>query len=932
MKVRILLVLLSLVFLSHAESPVPPQPPQDYMRFIDDLKSPLWTNHNWANIPPECEHVNLSDGFFLKKEFPDNGLLETAYADLEHFFNAGGIFTSPDGFVVETVYREGVEEEAFLIETDSSSCRIIAGDTEGIRRGVFYLEDEMLRAEGPFLKTGTFKKSPDIKRRISRCAFGPIKRLPLMRDELMDTVNYYPDNYLNRLAHEGVNGLWLTVEFNDLVTSPYLKNGGLDAEQRVEKLNRIVEDCLRYGIRTYIFCIEPRLHVIDVEKYPILQGSNGVFFCPSSEDAYNYLYETVNTIFKKVPGLGGMINISHGERGTTCLSSVPAISPYEGRIHCPRCEHKQPWEILHASLTPMMKGMQDASPGAELISWLYMPQPQNYVAGDSYSLGDWVYDIPNHTPENVILQFNFESGVTKEVFNKFLVGGDYWISSPGPSERFVKVAHNARENGTPTSAKIQTGNSHEMATVPYIPVPTLLYQKFHSMKELGVTHTMLSWYFGSYPGLMNKGAGLLSMNSYDCEEDFLRSLASVYWKKEHVPHIITAWRLFGEAYSNYPLTNTFQYYGPMHDGVVWPLLLIPEDTYLSPTWLLGSSSQANVKVWPPSGDRVGECVGWNLTLNETVILCKEMAEKWESGMEVLNNIEKEYEADRDQMLDIILAKAIGIQMRSSYHILRFYSLREEMFRTRSKEAKIEMLEEMERIMNQEIRVSSEMAGLCHMDSRLGYHSEAEGYKYYPAKLEWRIEQLTRVLMNDFPTVKQMILNDEALFPDYTGTTPAGELMKSVKNEGELWKTAQNAGNWLLLTKGQDEGGEDEGGIKWTSVHDEACLYLVISDETGITKGNIHVEIEPRRLWPVKHFNYAIGENKIGFDSKVVNNTSRSVITIPLSEIGPEAQLKSPVRINIQYGDHAWIQKNPLPARLLLGSTNPADLGWIVMNE
>ncbi len=39
-----------------------------------------------------------------------------------------------------------------------------------------------------------------------------------------------------------------------------------------------------------------------------------------------------------------------------------------------------------------------------------------------------------------------------------------------------------------------------------------------------------------------------------------------------------------------------------------------------------------------------------------------------------------------------------------------------------------------------------------------------------------------------------------------------------------------------------------------------------------------------------------------------------------------------VRINIQYGDHAWIQKNPLPARLLLGNANPADLGWIVMNE
>jgi len=36
------------------------------------------------------------------------------------------------------------------------------------------------------------------------------------RDELSDDVDYYPDEYLNKLAHESINGLWLTVEFKDL--------------------------------------------------------------------------------------------------------------------------------------------------------------------------------------------------------------------------------------------------------------------------------------------------------------------------------------------------------------------------------------------------------------------------------------------------------------------------------------------------------------------------------------------------------------------------------------------------------------------------------------------------------------------------------------------------------------------------------------------
>ena len=157
----------------------------------------------------------------------------------------------------------------------------------------------------------------------------------------------------------------------------------------------------------------------------------------------------------------------------------------------------------------MEKGMHDAAPDAELISWLYMPQPQRFVTGDTYTLADWVYDLPAHTPKGVILQFNFESGVSRTEFGKLLVGGDYWISNPGPSTRFSRIAKVARENGTKVSAKIQTGNSHEVATVPFVPVPSLLYRKFSAMRSLGVSHTMLCWYFGNYPGLMNKAAGLI---------------------------------------------------------------------------------------------------------------------------------------------------------------------------------------------------------------------------------------------------------------------------------------------------------------------------------------------------------------------------------------------------------------------------------------
>jgi len=329
---------------------VPPQPGENTWKFIEDLKSPMWTKHAWEIKGARPQQADLSKGVTIKEIFPDTkGRLETAYEDLRSFLAAGGISGDHGEYVIETIPSSDLEGEAFRLDIGSKSCRILAGDVEGIRRGIFQLEDEMLRIRGPYLTLGIIEKHPIVERRISRCVYGPIKRPPAMRDELMDEVDYYPDQYLNRLAHEGVNGLWLTVEFRDLVSTKFNPDAGKDGKKRLDKLQRTVTQCLRYGIRTYIFTIEPRawgnqppyykdIHVLD--KYPELGGvrrGNTVNFCPMSKTAQEYLYQVVNTIFKAVPELGGMINISHGESSTTCLSAVSGSSQAEALINSPRC-------------------------------------------------------------------------------------------------------------------------------------------------------------------------------------------------------------------------------------------------------------------------------------------------------------------------------------------------------------------------------------------------------------------------------------------------------------------------------------------------------------------------------------------------------------------------------------------------------------------
>ncbi len=427
---------------------LPPQPKEDEWQFVNELQSPLWTKHHWPERERLPGEADLRPGVCLAEGFDDpEGLLGTAYGDLRRFLEAGGVRVGAGPYRIATRPVGTHVPEAYRIEITPEECRILAADTEGIRRGIYRLEDEMLRAEGPFLRIGTTARAPFVRSRISRCFFGPIKRPPKLRDELMDDVDYYPDEYLNRLAYDGVNGLWLTIEFRDLCRTSLAPEYGRRAAQRLDKLRRTVDTCRRYGIRTYVFCIEPRALDTDdplVQAHPELGlGAPGHgkrrCFCPFSELAQQYLFEATNSIFRAVPQLGGLINITHGERPTTCLSAVPATSG--STVPCPVCSTKQPWEILHASLSAMERGMHAANPDAELISWLYMPQEQD--------LAEWVYHIPAHTPEGVVLQFNFETGVHKEVFGKTRIGGDYWLSNPGPSPRFSRVAQTAAAAGTP---------------------------------------------------------------------------------------------------------------------------------------------------------------------------------------------------------------------------------------------------------------------------------------------------------------------------------------------------------------------------------------------------------------------------------------------------------------------------------------------------
>lgn len=956
-------------------------PPHFKPRFLEELNTPLHPLFHWRERKPAKEETSFAKGIRIGVSFPDpHKVLTTALDDFLDFLASLKI---PQTEASELRFRllPQLKREEHRITVCHGMIEISASDTEGVRRALVWIEDEMLRREGPFLPLGVHQRYPVIRTRLSRCFFGPINRPPSNRDELLDDINYYPDSYLNRLAHEGVNGLWLTIRFRDTVPSTLLPDYGRDAEKRLEKLRWVVARCACYGIKVYCFCIEPAALPTDspiFKKHPELKGhvQDGMAaFCTSSALGKEYLEEAGRVLFEKVPDLGGMIVIPVGERFSHCYSLFLPESGRSNRpCNCCRCSRRSPHEVLHDALAALRRGIDKAAPEAELIAW---PYGQLVLWGPKATI-----NAAKHVPERVILQHNFETGGVNFQLGKERPLWDYWLSWAGPSSLFSEIAKTSAKHRI--SAKLQVGCSHEIATVPFVPVPGLLYQKYDAMHRLGVSAAMQSWYFGNYPSLMTKAAGELSFAPFpEKESDFLLHLARRDWGAE-ASDVVTAWTLFRKAYENYPASHLFGYYGPMQDGVTWPLHLIPRNAPLAPTWMAG---------YKPSGDYLADCIGSFFTLEEVVTLSRRMVRLWKKGQGFLEKAFLAHEENRARLLEVSVARAIGLQFESGLAILRFYQVREELMDTSGREA-LRILDAMEAGVRTEIARRLEMIEYCRIDPRLGYHSEAEGFKVTPALIRRGIASLERLLAGEFPLVRDAIMGNRILFGDYTGKAPKrrpyampmlsySEARGGVLN-GEVWKKVPALPLRNLLVQAGSNPSKNSYGSEWARgsreevpinvrfklLADAEAIHLqveiipsnlsafsLLQHPEGLEKSiaTVTIDIEPGRLRPRIQFNLdSEGCKRSLLDDSLLAATpppfeaywshsdsgvEGAVLSIPWQSLGMKS-LRFPFRLNVKVlffnaetgrrYELSWMRRSPLKARLVWGDANPAtDYRWCV---
>jgi hypothetical protein len=963
---------------------IAPDPPHmSDWTFIDQFR--IFPRTTQRKRPKRCpvDQVDLSQGVNLEA-LPGGtaSLLETAYCDFARFLSDLQV-PNNCGHNINFKLDETLPQETFVLEVKKTGSSIRVSDIEAARRAIYFLMDELVSSEGAFLPVKTFRREPFVKIRISRCYFGPKKRPPLSKDELMakpnykdilandpeyrdelvDGFDYFPEAYLSRLARDGINGLWLVGYFNEICKSEIIPEYGEDSDVRLKRLREIVEKCGRYGIKIYIFCMEPsgfggRIPLEVLNAHPELSGNHAGsahFFCTSTDKGRAYIEESTYYLFSQVPGLGGLINLCVGERQTNCCSGY-IIGGVEN--HCPRCSKRKPAEVVGEVLEIMKRAMARANPDAELIAWPY----SQYIAWGEENTVEAV----NYTPDDVILIHNFESRGRVEQLNRERVLDDYWLAYPGPSQLFKDCANAAMKNNSRFGAKIQTSCSYELATVPFVPVPGILYKKYKAMRELNVSTVMQNWLIGSCPSVMTQAAGLLSFESFPkTETAFLLKLAAIDWG-ENAKNVATAWKLFQKAYENYPYARVFSYYSPMNAGVVWPLFLQPQDKELYPPF------RANR---PPCGDRIGECLMDEFTLEEAITLCGKMTLYWSKGLKLLNDISGNFSEDEARQKDIGVAHAIGIQIRSSYNILTFYYLREEMAWSHSFDKKKKLLDKLKKIVYEEIQNTQKLYELASHDSRLGFQADSECHIYFPAKLAWRLEQLEQLLTIEFPQVAAKIAACEEPFPAYTGKDPGKIFTHSVPVEkalsidDALWENIPYKSCDQAFFSATEKPEMLKGrSTRWQSSYTNDALYIKVHcDDPDMASVRTQWElpeytladcveliIEKQRLWSPQKFVANAGGGTLyvqqekskdyQWSAEVTKSAAawQILFCIPWDVLGFNRPPVRPIRVNLRriipdrkdtgFSALSWGGFHPLMHRLLQHNDNPADFGWLFLNE
>jgi hypothetical protein len=623
----------------------------------------------------------------------------------DYLRTAMGVRLQPSGGRVLLQVSTGGEDR-FLAKVDKSLLHLTASSPRTLLQGIYWMQDEMESAGGPWLQHGSIEKRVSWDPRYLYSFFA------LYGDPLLEPdIDPFPEGYLEKLARAGINGVWMQSVLNNMAPSKVFPEFGRRADERIANLNRLIERASRAGMRVFLYVNEPRSMPPEFfRNRENIRGaeSRGLYaMCTTPAVVRDWISDSLAYLFERAPDLGGVFTITMSENFTNCFSKFHPET-------CPRCSKRNSWDVVAEVVHAIHSGVRRSSKTAEVICWDWgWPAKMSRNA---------IPKLPNDVRYQGVSEWSMpieRGGIKTEI-------GEYSISVVGPGPRAIQNWGLAKKAGLRTMAKTQFNNTWEISAVPYIPVPHLIARHCANLTRAGISGIQASWTLGGYPSPNLEVAKEFYFTPTLPADSVLLRVAGRRYGREVAPQVVEAWAKFSKAFKSYPYSVAIYtiptQHGPANllrpkpTGVKSSMILLPQDDY---------------KSW--SGKYPPEVVQREFT---------RMADQWE---EALPQFRKAMEAvpaarKRQALEDLAIAETCYIHFRSTANQVAFYIARDA---PRTEEAVARMRD----MVKQEMELARRLYLSARKHSVIAY--EASNHYYYrPADLAEKILNCRHLLDNE----------------------------------------------------------------------------------------------------------------------------------------------------------------------------------------
>ena len=419
----------------------------------------------------------------------------------------------------------GSEERAYRTIVTGEGVTVTANTERGLFAATVDIEEQMAEHHAPFL------------------SFADRDRRPLFSPRMVHSgyeLDVFPEEYMNRLAHDGYDTLLVFVKGADLTP-----RGPAD-------FNTLIATAARYGLDVYAYSY------IVSEKHPLDEG------------AEEYYEKTYGRLFRENNGFRGVVFV-----GESC--EFPSRDP-RAYNHLFR---------YHPKGEPYKKFFSRNFPVSDYPDWLAMVkriirkyQPKADILFWSYNWGSRPAEervaLIDDLPLDISLQATFEmyepipspEGVYERVT-------DYSIAIPGPGKYFLSEAEAAARRGLRLYTISNTaGTTWDVGIVPYIPAPAIWGERFDKLLECrdkyGLVGLMESHHYGAYHSFISELSKEMGWSPRRPFREHLEAIAIREFGKENLTDVLKAWEHASEGCRHNVPTIPDQY-GPLRVGPAYPL-------------------------------------------------------------------------------------------------------------------------------------------------------------------------------------------------------------------------------------------------------------------------------------------------------------------------------------------------------------------------